>query len=137
MPGAFSMRVRVRLPETDALGVVYYGQYFTYFDLSRLEMLRKEGITLKFLRERRLGFVAGEASCRYLSSARFDDLLTLRVGVARMGNSSVTYHHEVFRGKEEVAIGRVADVLVGPKGKPVKIPEDVRKMLSRYSLSSD
>jgi len=132
--GPFSMRVRVRLPETDALGVVYYGQYFAYFDLSRLEMLRKMGITLKMLKERKLGFVAGEAECRYVSSARFDDVLTLKVGVARLGNSSVTYHHQVFRGKEEVAMGRVTDVLVGNKGKAARIPDDFRKMLSEYSL---
>ncbi len=133
MPQSFRMKLRVRLSETDSLGVVYYGQYLTYFDLVRLEMLRKAGITLSFLKTRRLGFVAAESNCRYLSSARFDDVLSLGVKISKIGNSSVEYVHEIRKGKSTVARGKVTDVLVGSTGQPVKIPPDVRERLSRYA----
>lgn len=131
MRGGFSTDVRVRLAETDALGVVYYGQYFTYFDLSRLEMLRAAGVTNELLKNKGFGFVAAEASCRYRASARFDDVLSLRVKVEKMGTSSVTYAHEITKGRELIAEGRVTDVLVADGGRPSKIPEELRTMLSR------
>jgi acyl-CoA thioester hydrolase len=127
------MDVRVRLVETDALGVVYYGQYFAYFDISRLEMLRKLGITLDYLRQKNFLFVAAEALCRYRSSARFDDVLTLGVRVERVGSSSVTYAHEITKGGVVLAEGKVTDVLVGEGGKPSKITDEMREMLQRYS----
>jgi acyl-CoA thioester hydrolase len=127
------MRLRVRLAETDALGVVYYGQYLTYFDISRLEMLRKAGVTPNLLRRRRLGFVAGEARCIYHRSARFDDVLSLETTVAKIGSSSVAYEHLVRRGNSVIAEGKVTDVLVGPSGKPTSIPQYLRQRLERYS----
>ena len=131
--GRFSMEARVRLSETDALGVVYYGQYLTYFDISRLELLRKAGVTIAYLKKRKLGFVAAESKCRYVSSARFDDVLTLRVSVTKIGTSSVQYSHTVMRHGKEVAHGVVTDVMVGLDGKPAKIPADVRGRLSKFS----
>ncbi len=133
MPRVFRMRHRVRLSETDALGVVYYGQYLTYFDLSRLELLRRMGITLSLLTRRGLGFVAAEASCRYHSSGRFDELLTLDVSVAKLGVSSVTYSHKIRRGRVLVAEGRVTDVMVDARREPVEIPAEFRKKLSTFA----
>jgi acyl-CoA thioester hydrolase len=133
MPRRFHMDIRVRLSETDAIGVVYYGQYLTYFDISRLELLRKAGITPEFLNRRKLKFVAAESTCKYLSSARFDEVLTLGVKVARIGDSSVVYSHEIRRGRTKIAEGKVIDVLIGKDGQPAKFPDDVRKRLTRFA----
>ena len=128
----FHSRLRVRLSETDALGVVYYGQYLTYFDVARLEMLRDAGITLGYLKKSRLGFVAAGVSCRYLASVRFDDVLDINVRISKIGDSSITYEHEVKRGKKTVALGQVIDVLVDHSGKATAISKDVRSKLSAY-----
>jgi acyl-CoA thioester hydrolase len=130
MARPFQMQVRVRLPEADAMGVVYYGRYYTYFDLARLEMLRELGLTLDSMKARKLGFVAASSSCRYHSSARFDELLTLQAWVAKLGKSSVTYGHRILKGRKLVAEGEVVDVLVNHKGRAVEIPHDVRKKLA-------
>lgn len=133
MPKTFSMTHRVRLSETDALGVVYYGQYFTYFDVSRLELLREIGINLSFLERRELGFMAAEALCRYRSSAKFDDVLTLNVGIEGIGRSSVVYAHRIARGRVTIAEGRVTDVMVRSDRRPVEIAPDIRSRLSKYA----
>jgi acyl-CoA thioester hydrolase len=133
---SFSIKVRVRLSETDALGVVYYGNYFAYFDVSRMELLRSAGLNPGYLTERRLGFVAAESSCRYLSSARFDDYLTLRVWIERVGRSSVTYHHVIMKGRTKVAEGRVTDVMVDREGEPTEIPTEVRKRLRQLEAQA-
>ena len=35
--------VRVRYAETDRMGVVYYGNFFTWFEIGRVEFLRQLG----------------------------------------------------------------------------------------------
>ena len=35
--------VRVRYAETDQMGVVYHGNYFTWFEVGRVELCRVEG----------------------------------------------------------------------------------------------
>lgn len=133
MPASFRMDVRVRLSETDALGVVYYGQYLNYFDVARMEMLRNVGITPTYLKKRKLGFVAGEVMCSYHSSARFDDLLTLEVSVAKVGRTSVTYAHKIARGRPVLARGTVTDVLVDETGRPVSLSDEMRRRLLKFA----
>jgi acyl-CoA thioester hydrolase len=132
----FETKLRVRLSETDSLGVAYYGNYYIYFDISRLELLRTLGITPAVLQRRGMGFVAGESTCRYHASAKFDDVLTVAVRVARIGNSSVAYLHSISKGKTRIAEGRVTDVLVDTAGKPLKIPQDIRRKLQRNMVST-
>lgn len=96
-------------------------------------MLRSVGITSSLLGKRGLSFVAAESSCRYNSSARFDDVLTVRVRIVRIGNNSVAYTSAINKGRTVIAEGRVTDVMVDRTGKRSKIPPDVRKKLSRYA----
>ena len=41
--------VRVRYKDTDQMGVVYNGNYFTWFEVGRVELLRDIGISYKDL----------------------------------------------------------------------------------------
>jgi len=128
-------KLRVRLSETDTLGIVYYGNYFTYFDVARLELLRELGITDEYLKSLGLMFVAAEAHCRYYSSARFDELLEVRTWISRLGNSSVRYEHEIYReNREKLVEGYVVDVMVNNSKTPSPIPDEIRKKLQRYLL---
>ena len=50
------------------------------------------------------------ASCDYLTPARFADVLTIGVSVARLGRSSVAYAFDFSRDGEAVARGQVTSV---------------------------
>ena len=43
--------IRVRYGETDQMGYVYYGNYAMYYEVGRVESLRKLGLTYKELEE--------------------------------------------------------------------------------------
>jgi len=134
MGSPYESKLRVRLSDTDSQGVVYYGRYYDFFDVSRLEMCREVGVTLELLRRRGLKFVAVESGCKYFGSAKFDDLLTMSVAVLKMGRTSVVYSHLVKKGRRTLAEGMVADVMVDESGKPAAIPEDVKRRLLRHSV---
>ena len=40
----FSTEVRVRLPETDVMGIVFHGCFFTYMEVGRMDYLRNLGL---------------------------------------------------------------------------------------------
>ena len=74
--------IRVRYAETDQMGVVYYGNYFTWFEIGRVELCRQIGFEYKKMEIEDDSFlVVAEANCRYKRPARFDDLLTIRTRV--------------------------------------------------------
>ncbi len=128
----FRTRARVRLSETDAFGVVYYANYFVYFDVARQDLLRRARL-LEFLHRRQLSFVAASARCEYHASARLNDLLNLEVKVDRLGDSSVIYDHVISRARDstKLATGRVVDVLLDGKGATRRLPALVKSRLTR------
>jgi acyl-CoA thioester hydrolase len=129
-------RLRVRLSETDKNGVVYYSQYFVYFDVAKSNFLRHEGLDPIGLGDKRLRLLAAETGCTYHAPAQFDDSLAVRVWVRKVGNSSVVFDLEVRRGKATLAEGYLVNVLVDAGGKPVRLPEVARVRLARHMKKS-
>src|SRR4029077_12285686 len=74
--------VRVRYAETDKMGIVYYGNYFVYFEIGRVEYLRQRGLDYRRMELDDDSFtVVAEARCRYRRPARYDDPLRIRTRV--------------------------------------------------------
>src|SRR6266699_2131057 len=69
--------VRVRYAETDTMGVVYYGNYLTYFEVGRVEFLRQHGLPMSEV-DRKVRLPVVEACVKYVKPARLDDLLEVR-----------------------------------------------------------
>ena len=62
--------VRVRYKETDQMGMVYYGNYFTFFEIGRVEYMRERGIAYKQMESRRRQLHRGRRSALPISPAR-------------------------------------------------------------------
>ena len=76
--------IRVRYAETDQMGIVYHGNYFTWFEVGRVELCRQLGFEYKQMEIEDDSFiVVAEARCRYKKPARFDDVLTIRTRVTQ------------------------------------------------------
>ena len=89
---------RVRYKDTDQMGVVYYGNYFTFFEVGRVEYMRERGIAYKQMeREDDSYIMVTEASCRYLRPARYDDLLRIRTRVSESRRRSIRFSYEILR----------------------------------------
>jgi hypothetical protein len=76
-------RIRVRYAETDQMGIVYYANFFIWFEVGRVELLRQLGFHYKQMEiDDNCHIPVVEANCRYKSPARYDDELLLET---RMG----------------------------------------------------
>ena len=123
--------IRVRYAETDLLGSVYYGNFFTYFGVARHEHLRELGTGLaELLKEQGVTMGVLEATCRYHAPAYFDDLLTVHTSVEEIRTRTVAFRYEVERDGTPIATGRTVQIFL-QAGAPVAIPDQVREALER------
>lgn len=119
-------RVRVRYAETDQMGVAYYGNYFTWFEVGRVEWCKANGFNYRDMEiDDGVMLVVAEASCRYKASARFDDALLIRTSVLRARRKLITFGYEVLKaGREELlATGETTHLVTGKDMKPRALPE--------------
>jgi acyl-CoA thioester hydrolase len=126
--------VRVRYADTDQMKMVYYGRFFEYFEQGRSDLLREIGMSYPEIE--RLGYYLPviEAHARYLKSARYDDLLTVKTMLSEMPQARVRIEYEVFNegGKEPLASGyTVHSFLNASTGKPTRAPERFLETLAR------
>jgi acyl-CoA thioester hydrolase len=122
---------RVRYKETDQMGMVYYGNYFTFFEVGRVEYMRERGIAYKQMeREDDSYIVVAEANCRYLRAARYDDLLRIRTRVSEARRRTIRFAYEILNSDtgELLATGETVHVICNREGRPKSLPEKYRRL---------
>jgi len=125
----FETKIRVRYEETDAMGVVYYSNYFVWFEVARTEFLRSIGLSYKKMEEEGFRLAVVDASCRYKAPSRYDDVVNLQTWVSDVGNASLRFEYKVSCREKLLATGMTAHVFTDPALKPVKIPQALREVL--------
>ena len=126
-------QIRVRYAETDSMGVVYYGNYLTWFEVGRTDLLRQLGQSYRDIEENegiRLPVV--EARCRYHKPARYDDVVQILTRASRPSRAQVQFDYELSRAEDGVllASGSTLHVAVGKNGKPCRLPQRLEGLLS-------
>jgi acyl-CoA thioester hydrolase len=122
--------IRVRYAETDQMGVVYHGNYFTWFEVGRVELCRQLGFEYKEMEIQDDSFiVVAEAHCRYKRPARFDELITVRTRIVDSQRRTVRFAYELARQAdgEIIATGETLHVICDRQGRPKSLPEKYRK----------
>jgi acyl-CoA thioester hydrolase len=124
-------KLRVRFAETDALRVVYYAEYFVWFEVARTELFRSIGMPYTEVQKRGFNTPVVRASAEYKSFARYDDEIEIRARVTKVGRSSITLDFVVRKlpDKELLATGETVHVLIGEDGRSKPIPEDIKNKL--------
>src|SRR5437773_11249392 len=100
-------RVNVRYAETDRMGLVYYANYFIWFEVGRSQYCNDRGFSYRDMeRETGLFLIVAEASCRYRTPARYEDELIIRTRVTELTRRTLNFTYELERlYKAPVAIG--------------------------------
>ena len=131
MPSSIS-QVRVRYAETDKMGVVYYANYFVWFEVARADLLRSLGWTYREMESAGIALPVIEAHCRYHLSAKYDDELEVRAEGRMLSAVRMEFTYELARKGESaiVASGRTVHAAVDPAGRPCRLPERIRQVFS-------
>ncbi|MCX6360821.1 MAG: thioesterase family protein [Armatimonadetes bacterium] len=116
--------LRVRYAETDQGGVAYHGNYFAWFEVGRAALCRAQGFSYHRM-ETELGMLlpVADCACRFLKSALYDDVLTIRATITRLTRRTVTFQYQVKREGELLATGHTTHVAIHRDNSPASFPE--------------
>jgi len=130
-------RVRVLYGDTDAGGVVYYGNYLRYFERGRTELMRARDISYKGLEDAGFVIPVVESYVRYKASARYDDLLEISSCLATVRKVSCRFNYEIRRVEDSALLvkGFTAHAVVDRSGKLTKLPQEVLAALEEIALT--
>jgi acyl-CoA thioester hydrolase len=133
-PFKLKAQTRVGFSDTDAQGIVYYGRYLPYFDLARVEYLRR----LDLLHPDVLTgyeFVMRACGIEYLAPAVFDDVIDIYVRLARFGRTSATFECAAYRVPDDVLLVTATQTLVLvdlEERRAVPIPDAYRERVRAF-----
>jgi acyl-CoA thioester hydrolase len=134
----FQHPVRIYWEDTDAGGIVFYGNYLKFMERARTEWLAALGFGQESMRASGLGmFVVAETRLRYLQPARLDDHLTVTVKLVERGRASLLFQQDVWRGDTLLTEGdiRIGWVQKSEDGalRPGRMPADILAVLPELS----
>jgi acyl-CoA thioester hydrolase len=137
-------QIRVIYADTDLMGVVYHGTYLRYLEHARVEFLRSLGFAYADLERMGIGLPVTDLAVSYLSSARYDDIVSVDVGLAKLTLARVHFvyratiqpgdRHE-FTGPEPLELLRAQTFhgcLDMHERRATRMPDPVYDVLARY-----
>lgn len=98
----FEIKVRVRYAETDQMGVVYHGNYAQYFEIGRVEWLRNQGLSYRWMEENGIMLPVVSLTMDYKKPARYDDVLTVKTILKNQSSVKIEFDYEIYNDKQEL-----------------------------------
>jgi len=132
----FSIKLPINYEDTDAGGVVYYGNYLAYMERARNACFRELGYPLHVLVEQySILFVVTDARLKYLVPAKLDDLLEVMLRIKSYRGASIVFEHLVYRHETRLVEAEIQLAAVNSGSfKPRRIPDFLKAGFSRWYM---
>jgi acyl-CoA thioester hydrolase len=122
--------LRVRYADTDQMGVVYYANYFVWFEIGRTDLLRESGWSYREMEEAGVALPVIETTCQYRLPARYDDEIHVRTTGSLVSPVRLAFTYDVQRLGDHalLATGRTVHAAVDRSGRPCRLPERIKAL---------
>lgn len=122
---------RVRYAETDQMGVVYHSNYLIWCEIGRTDFIRALGISYAELERQGVALAVVEAHLRYVSPARYDDVVRVTTTVGELRSRVVRFEYSIALTDATVlAKGYTTLVALAGEGRTGAIPAPLREALA-------
>jgi len=123
---------RPRYSETDQMGVVYYGNYASYFEVGRVELLRDIGMTYAEMEASGTMLPVVHMSIDFKRGAKYDERIFLETKLIDLPTRKISfYHHLRDASGNTLVTGKVVLVFCDTETfKPKSCPVTLLKCLS-------
>jgi len=115
------------------MGVVYHTNYLVWCEMGRTELIRElTGVSYAQLEAEGVALAVAELSIRYHGAARYDNRVRVRTSISEARSRSVTFEYLIVHADsgERLATARTLLVSLDKRGRPVVMPEALRKQLT-------
>ena len=93
----FDCLIRTRYSETDQMGVCYYGNYLTWFEVARTEYFREAGLPYTEFEKEGIYLPVAESYCRYKKPIYYDDEIIIKTYIVSLRRTSIKFFYKVYR----------------------------------------
>lgn len=114
--------IEVRYYETDGQGIVHHANYFQYFELARVQMLKAIGHDYAELERTGIFLVVHSISARFIAPAKFGDTLQIETTVERATAARIDHSYRVLRDGVLLAEGKSTIACINEKGEIQRMP---------------
>jgi 4-hydroxybenzoyl-CoA thioesterase len=133
----FEVEKTIRFHHCDPAGIVFYPQYLVLCH-EVIEDWIERGIGIghaNLLKVRGIGTPTVRLQTEYLARSSFGDRLRFRLGVRKLGNSSMNLSICAdLKGEERMHTEQVVVLVDLSNFKPVRIPDDMRAAMQPFLL---
>ncbi|MBB6328850.1 acyl-CoA thioester hydrolase [Algoriphagus iocasae] len=127
-------QIRVRYAETDQMSYVYYGNYAMYFEVGRVEAIRKIGFSYKEMEDNGIMMPVLESHYTYLKPGKYDELLTIKTRIPSLPGVKIKFEYEVINEQNELITKGWTTLAFLKKGshQPTRPPQNLLALLKPY-----
>ena len=128
---AHSIEFRVRYAETDQMQVVYHANYLIWCEIGRTEFIRALGTPYAELERQNVTLAVVEASLRFHSAARYDNLIRVTTTVSDVRSRTITFDYVISNAEtgERFVTGSTKLASLTRDSRLTKLPEFLRRVL--------
>jgi|TARA_B100000929_G_scaffold281117_1_gene259755 acyl-CoA thioester hydrolase len=109
------------------MGIVYYANYFVWFEIGRTDLLRSLGWSYREMEDSGIALPVIEAECQYRQSAHYDDELEIDTKGTLLSAVRIAFDYEIVRRSDRAinVSGRTVHAAVNNQGRPCRLPDRI------------
>lgn len=126
-------KVRVRYGETDKMGYCYYGNYATFFEVARVEAIKKIGFSYRQMEDDGIALPVLDYNVKFYKPAFYDDEILIKTTINKIPGARIKFDYQSYN--DDVLLNEASTTLVFvdmKSGKPIHPPADFIKKISEY-----
>ena len=125
------MEKRIFFHDTDAGGIVYYGNYLKYLEEARTEFLENKHLSVKSFYERGLIYAVSKCTINYRSPAKYGETLLCNAELKEVTAVKLIFNQTIHEKSSNrlVVEAEVTLVCLSKDFRPTQIPEDLKGQL--------
>ncbi len=125
--------IRPRYEETDQMGVIYHGNYITYFEQARSGFFRALGYSYSQLEDAGFWLPIIEVGCKYFAPAKYDEEIYVKTTVSDFKGVRMSFKYDVYSVKDDELLvsGFTKHATTNKELKPISLK---KKMSDFYEI---
>jgi acyl-CoA thioester hydrolase len=114
------------------MGIVYYANYFVWFEIGRTDWLRQSGWSYREMEVDGFSLPVVESHCEYRAPAKYDDEIEVRTRGTLLSPVRVRFDYQLLRAADNAALasGHTVHASLYADGRPRRVPERVRTLFA-------
>ncbi|WP_270893041.1 1,4-dihydroxy-2-naphthoyl-CoA hydrolase MenI [Staphylococcus saprophyticus] len=128
-------QIEARYSETDQMGVIYHGNYPTWFEVARTDYISKLGFSYKDMEDSGIISPVIDLDIKYIKSIFYPEKVTIKTWVERYSRLRSIYKYEIYNEAGELATtGSTALTCIKKEDfKPIRLDKYFHEWHATYS----